>query len=110
MSRETVQSLLAELRATASSLVTALDMETLLARLDGLPEVLNELERASTAADFNDSERIRVSRSVRECLLHLQRALIYAESRLRHEHNSTHEQLRELAVQEQWAKASRQIT
>ena len=115
MKPETVQALIAQLESTASSMVSAENVSSLLAHLDTLPKSLSQLGRALTQAEPNQSEAAPLREtsappSARECLLHLQRALIYAQSRLQHEHQSLLTQLHELAAQQEWVETSRQST
>jgi len=110
MTSDTVRALTTQLQHRAKSLVTAPELSTMMENIDGLAEILATLQASLANAEVAAPSAARIRTSTRDTLAHLQRALIYVESRLRHERVSLLEQLRELAAQQDWAEISRQST
>lgn len=110
MNHEYIESLVAAVQARAAALVAAPEVLSLVAHLDDLPAAVAELTSQLRDPSFSKPECYRLHRAARESLLHLQRALIYVQSRLQYEHHSLLSELRELAAQHEWAERSSQIT
>lgn len=110
MKPEQFETLNSNLQTIASSLVTAPELPTLLAHLEGIPQALAGLGDFLVQGELPSTESTRIQHSARESLLHLQRALIYVHSRLQHEHQSLRMQLSDLAAQLEWAERARQST
>lgn len=106
MSPEHTDALLSSIRDRASALISAPNVLSLVAHLDNLPGLVAELNSAFAQTPLSHTQH----QATREALLHLQRALIYIHSRLQHEHGFLLGELKELAIQQEWAERSRQIT
>ena len=110
LSHKHLQSLLSDLESRASSLIAAPEIDTMIANMDGLTEALAEVGRSVQGLDRKDATTSRIRALADEALTHLQRSLIYAESRLQHERSSLQHQLHDLSIQLEWAKLSRETT
>ncbi len=106
MNASAAQALIAGLENTASTLVAAPNIERLLANLDGLSPAVSELCGLLEDRELSVIDKAHFQNSLRDCLLHLQRALLYTHSRLQHEHRCLRTQLTELSAQLQWAQRS----
>jgi hypothetical protein len=108
MNSDSAYALVQHLEKTASALVVAPDIASLLANFDGLDSSIFQLPDLLQNPNLSGSDKYRLQSSARDCLVHLQRALIYAESRLQHEHQALHAQLGELSTRIQWAQRCRE--